>query len=140
MGVSSRPGAASAAHAGQVSPERPVVVDTEPEVQQLVGALEDADCRRILEATAGEALSAKEVVEACDLPLSSAYRKLDRLTEAGLLEAGTRIHRSGKHASEYSRLVDDVVVTLDDANGLQLEVTYREDAGRHQGPGWRLRG
>jgi len=85
----------------------------ERDVQELLEVLEDADCRAIIGATDRDALSAKEISERCDLPLSSTYRKLDRLTDAGLLEERTRIRRSGKHPSEYVRVVEAVVVSLD---------------------------
>ncbi|WP_254829244.1 winged helix-turn-helix domain-containing protein [Haloglomus salinum] len=81
-------------------------------VETVLGALEDPDCRSILEATGDSALTASEVAEACDLPTSTTYRKLDILTEASLVEERVRIRRSGKHASEYVRAVDDVVVTM----------------------------
>jgi DNA-binding transcriptional ArsR family regulator len=84
------------------------------EAQTLFEALRDADSRAILDETGSEALSAKEISEACDLPLSSTYRKLDTLTEAGLLEERTRIRQSGKHPSEYIRAVEEVVVSIDD--------------------------
>jgi DNA-binding transcriptional ArsR family regulator len=84
----------------------------ESAVQQFLDALNDAGCRAILDATCEEALTATEISDTCDLPLSSTYRKLKILTEAGLLEERTRIRQSGKHASEYIRLVDDIVISL----------------------------
>lgn len=98
------------------------VVDADPEVDALLGALDDAGCRAILAATGDAALSASELSEACDLPLSTAYRKLELLTEVGLVEERTRIRRSGKHASEYRRVVTDVVVSLDTGEGLALRL------------------
>ena len=98
----------------------------ESAVQQLLDALDDADCRAILDATREEALTAKEVSEAHDLPLSTTYRKLDLLTEAGLLEERTRIRQSGKHASEYARLVDDVVISLGPRGETEVRVSQRE--------------
>jgi DNA-binding transcriptional ArsR family regulator len=98
----------------------------EDAVQQLLNALDDADCRAILDATRERALTAKEVSEAHDLPLSTTYRKLDLLTEAGLLEERTRIRQSGKHASEYARLVDDVVISLGPRGETEVRVSQRE--------------
>lgn len=106
----------------------PTVVDTEPAVGNMLAALEDADCRRILETTSDEARSASEVATACDMPLSTTYRKLDTLSEAGLLYERTRIRRSGKHVSEYVRLVDDVVVSVGDGGGVELRVSHRPTA------------
>lgn len=98
----------------------------ESAVQQLLNALDDADCRAILDATDEEALTANEVSEAHDLPLSTTYRKLDLLTEAGLLEERTRIRQSGKHASEYTRAVDDVVISLGPRGETEVRVSQRE--------------
>jgi DNA-binding transcriptional ArsR family regulator len=98
----------------------------ESAVQQLLDALDDADCRAILDATREEPLTAKEVSEAHDLPLSTTYRKLDILTEAGLLEERTRIRQSGKHANEYARLVDDVVISLGPRGETEVRVSQRK--------------
>jgi DNA-binding transcriptional ArsR family regulator len=98
----------------------------ESAVQQLLDALDDADCRAILDATREETLTAKEVSEAHDLPLSTTYRKLDLLTEAGLLEERTRIRQSGKHASEYARLVDDVVISLGPHGETEVQISQRK--------------
>jgi len=84
----------------------------ESSVQSLLDVLDDTDCRAILDGTHEEALTAKEVSEDYDIPLSTTYRKLDLLTEAGLLEERTRIRRGGRHASEYIRQVDDITISL----------------------------
>lgn len=97
-------------------------------VQTVLDALEDEDCRAILDATREDALSTNELSERCDLPLSTCYRKLDLLTEAGLLEERTRIRRSGKHVSEYVRLVDEVTVCLASDGGIELRLAHREQA------------
>ncbi|MEF8786582.1 MAG: helix-turn-helix domain-containing protein [Haloarculaceae archaeon] len=99
-------------------------------VQPLLDALDDADCRAILDAASAEPLSAKEVSETCDLPLSTAYRKLELLTGAGLLEEQTRICQSGKHASEYTRLVKRVTISLD-TNGKTTVQVFQRDGSEH---------
>jgi len=100
-------------------------VDDAAEVQTVLDALQDDDCRAVLDATAEEALSASELSSACDLPLSTTYRKLDALTEAGLLVERPRLCPDGKHASEYLRAVDDVVVSTGDDGGFELTVSTR---------------
>lgn len=82
--------------------------------ETVLAALEDPDCRALLEATADEALTAGELIERCGVPRSTTYRKLERLTEAGLLEESIRISPEGKHANEYRRTFDDVTISLDD--------------------------
>lgn len=90
--------------------------------QLLLDTLADEASRAILAAIGDEALSAKEVSERCAVPLSSTYRKLDRLTEVGLSEERIRVRRSGKHTSEYRRLVDDIHVTVSDEGEFMLTV------------------
>lgn len=98
------------------------------DVQELLRALDDADCRAILGATSENTLTAKEVSEVCDLSLSTTYRKLNLLTTSGLLEERTRIRRSGKHASEYTRSVENIVISLDAPGTVDVQVSHREDA------------
>jgi len=103
---------------------RETTVDDADDVQSVLHALHDDDCRAVLEATDEESLSANELADACDLPLSTAYRKLDMLTETGLLAERTRLCPDGKHASEYVRVVDEVLVDAD--GGFELTITRRE--------------
>lgn len=107
------------------------VIDAEENVDRLLDILRDEDCRDILEATSEESLSAGEISDSCDVPLSTAYRKIELLTDAGLLAEGTRLCRSGKHTSEYSRNVGDVSVAVTVDGDLEAEVTRR---GRSDGP------
>lgn len=90
----------------------------------VLDALNDDDCRRILEATTDDSLTASELSESLDLPLSTTYRKLDRLTDVGLLRETIRIHRSGKHVNEYTRNVEDVSITVQDDGTLDVSVTH----------------
>ncbi|QSW97880.1 winged helix-turn-helix domain-containing protein [Haloterrigena alkaliphila] len=88
----------------------------------VLGALDDDACRAILEATSEESLTATELSEQCDIPTSTAYRKVEKLTEAELVEERVRINTSGKHATEYRTSFDDVLVSLDDGE-LEIELT-----------------
>ncbi|MFT4945854.1 MAG: DNA-binding transcriptional ArsR family regulator [Natronomonas sp.] len=99
-------------------------IENETEITTLMGALEDTDCRAILEATSEEALAASELCEICDLSSSTAYRKLDQLTDAGLLEESIRLSQSGSHTSEYSLAVSDLEIEL--RGGLELRVTSEQ--------------
>lgn len=101
----------------------------EDSIQDVLEALGDADGRAILEATSDGPLTANEVSETCDLPLSTTYRKLDLLTGAGLLDERTRIRRSGKHASVYTRVVDDVVISLGLRGETEVRVSRRNRTG-----------
>ncbi len=119
---------AADAQAPEELPHDVRTVSNDESMQELLDLLDDAACRAILDGTGERALAASEVSEACELPLSTTYRKLDLLTEAGLLEERTRIRRSGKHASEYARTISDVVVSMGSDGGTTLKVAYREPA------------
>jgi len=105
-------------------PTRETTVTDADEVHAILHALQDDDCRAVLEATDEESLSASELADTCGLPLSTTYRKLDALTEAGLLAERTRLCPDGKHASEYVRVVDEVLVDAD--AGFELTISRRE--------------
>lgn len=111
------------AHPYERPPDEPTVVDAEAVVGEVLHLLDDADCRAILGATGEEPLSAAEMSETCDMPRSTVYRKIDRLTEAGLLKEGMRVRFDGKHTQEYSRRVDDVVVSMSDEGSIELKVS-----------------
>lgn len=92
------------------------------DVQAVLDALGDHDCRDILRGLDRSALTASECSDACDLPLSTTYRKLEMLAAADLIEEGLRIRRDGKHASQYRRRFSDVVVGLSDGGGFEVAV------------------
>jgi DNA-binding transcriptional ArsR family regulator len=106
---------------------------TDDEVARLLDVLDDAGCRAILEATGRTALSASELSERCGVPLSTTYRKLDALTDVGVLAEGLRVRLSGTHTREYSRRVESVEITIDDVDGLTAHVTLVAPAERVAG-------
>ncbi|WP_226040575.1 helix-turn-helix domain-containing protein [Natrinema sp. DC36] len=90
--------------------------------QTVIAALDDDDCRAILEATTEEPLTATELSEQCDIPMSTAYRKVEMLTEAELVDERVRINTSGKHATEYCKSFDNVLVSVV-GGGVEIEMT-----------------
>ena len=85
--------------------------------------LADAEARTILQAAESEPRSVAELVEASGIPTSTAYRKIDDLVGADLLEERIRIRTDGHNASEYVTRVASVTVTFSEAEG--LEVAYQ---------------
>ena len=94
--------------------------------ESVLAALDDPDCRKLLEATTDEALTAQELVDRCDVPRSTTYRKVEQLTEAGLLEESVRLRRDGKHASEYRRSFEDVTISLSAGDGFEVGISHAE--------------
>ena len=89
-------------------------------------ALSDPDCRAIL-AAVDDPMTTSEIADACDLALSTAYRKVEQLNATPLLTEGVRFDPNGDHAAEYSRGVKEATVSLSDA-GIALAVETDEAA------------
>ncbi|MFW6317860.1 MAG: ArsR family transcriptional regulator [Halorubrum sp.] len=83
-------------------------------------ALADADCRAIL-AAAATPKTTSEFAEDCDIALSTAYRKVELLSETPLLAEGVRFDPDGDHAAEYVRDAADAAIELGD-DGVSLTV------------------
>lgn len=86
-----------------------------PSVDDVLDALADDAARRIVTALT-EPKTASDLSEECDIPLSTTYRKLEKLTDASLLRESTDIRRDGQHTTRYSVSFDSVTVSLDDAD------------------------
>jgi DNA-binding transcriptional ArsR family regulator len=67
-------------------------------------------------------MTANELSEACDIPLSTMYRKLDRLTEASLVTESTEIRRSGQHTTRYARAFTEMTVWVTDDEELTTTI------------------
>ena len=83
-------------------------------------ALADADCRAIL-AAAATPKTTSELADDCDIALSTAYRKVELLSETPLLAEGVRFDPDGDHAAEYVRDAADAAIELGD-DGVALTV------------------
>jgi DNA-binding IclR family transcriptional regulator len=93
-----------------------------PDLQVVLDALDDGDCRAII-AELDEPMTATEVSEACDIPTSTTYRKLDLLSEASLLSEGTEIRSDGHHATNYRVDFEQVIFELDERRALDVAIT-----------------
>jgi len=102
----------------------PFADDEGPELQDVLDALDDPDCRAIVTALE-EPMTASEISEASDIPLSTTYRKLDRLEEAQLLFEGTEIRPDGQHASIYEVDFEEVVIALTEERDFETDIARR---------------
>lgn len=96
-----------------------------PDAQDVLDVLDDPDCRTIIERVEG-AMTASELADACDIPLSTTYRKLDLLSEASLLEERIELRSDGRHTTRYTLAFDEVRVTLDEDRSLDVVVERRD--------------
>jgi DNA-binding transcriptional ArsR family regulator len=96
--------------------------DEDPdELQAILDALDDADARAIIRGLE-KPMTASEISEGCDIPLSTTYRKLDLLTDASLLTEGTAIRADGHHATTYEVSFEAVRVLLTEGRTFEVEI------------------
>jgi DNA-binding transcriptional ArsR family regulator len=93
-----------------------------PDLETILDALHDEDCRTIVSHLT-EPMTADTIAERTDIPLSTTYRKLDVLTEAGLVAEGVELRSDGQHASQYMVAFDEVSIELTDEMALEVDVT-----------------
>jgi DNA-binding transcriptional ArsR family regulator len=100
----------------------PFATEGAPDVEDVLDALHDEDCRRIIRSLE-EPMTANDVSDACEIPLSTTYRKLDTMTEATLLEELTEIRPDGRHTTRYRIAFEEVLLFLEDDRSLELAVS-----------------
>ena len=104
--------------------DTPSRLRSDVDIGTVVAALDDEDARAMIEALS-EPMSAGDLAERCEIPLSSTYRKLDRLTDAQLLIEGTSIRRDGHHVTRYDVGFDRVEIRYDPTAGLRCRIEAR---------------
>lgn len=95
--------------------------EDDPDVDTVLDALHDDDCQVILSQLT-EPRTARELLERCEIPRSTLYRKLDRLADATLVRESTEIRKDGTHANRYELDFESVVVTRDDDAKIGIEI------------------
>jgi DNA-binding IclR family transcriptional regulator len=104
---------------------RDPLADEDPELQSVLDALDDRDCRQFVRALE-EPMTASELSEACDVPLSTTYRKLELLTDASLLGERTELRTDGQHTTRYAVTFEAVDVRLDEDREFAVSVDRPE--------------
>jgi DNA-binding transcriptional ArsR family regulator len=94
-----------------------------PDVGDVLDALADDAARRIVTALS-EPKTASELSEECEIPLSTTYRKLEKLTDASLLDESTDIRRDGQHTTRYAVAFEEVAVSVDEENERAFAVEF----------------
>jgi DNA-binding transcriptional ArsR family regulator len=91
--------------------------DADVSDEQLFELLGDSYTRRVLEAVSDEPRTGSEVVEAADVSKATAYRRLNDLQEAGLVETELVIDPDGHHHERYHAVLERIELSC--ANGLE---------------------
>lgn len=95
------------------------------DVDALLDILNDENARAILEEVADCQQCAMDLAEACDISLSTTYRKLDELAAAGLVDEQLDVHSSGNNISRYTLSLDTVRLSLTD-DEFEVEISHHE--------------
>lgn len=85
--------------------------------------LDDEVNRYFLELLSHEWRTAEELAELCGTPISTTYRKLNHLEDAGLIEQRTRISDDGKHPEEFRSRSMELTLRIDTITGLDVTLT-----------------
>lgn len=113
-------------------PQRPPTAgeSTEPTVsaEELLELVGDEYTRRVLEAVAEQPRSGREVMEAADVSKATAYRRLNDLKDAGVLETEMVIDPDGHHHERYHAVIDRAELPCTDSFA-DANVTLVTDGG-----------
>lgn len=99
-----------------------------PDPSALLEALDDPTCRTVLNELRDCSLTAQEISATCDIPQSTAYRKLDLLTEAGLLDPTVRVAPAENNPTEYRTAADGATIRLDSDGDFEVSLTECQTA------------
>ncbi|ELY49470.1 winged helix-turn-helix domain-containing protein [Natronorubrum sulfidifaciens] len=92
-----------------------------PDLERVVSVLDDADCRAII-SVLEEPKTVPDIADETELPLSTTYRKLDRLTEADLVDEAVGVRQGRHHKSRYVANFDRISISFDDDRKLCVDV------------------
>ncbi|EJN56977.1 hypothetical protein HSB1_47940 [Halogranum salarium B-1] len=67
-------------------------------------------------------MTANDLIDKCDIPKSTLYRKLDLLTTASLVREQVSISPGGGRVTRYERDFDDVLITMDETDTFSVTV------------------
>lgn len=96
--------------------------ETAPDLEAVLDALGDPVCRMIL-GELDNPMTAKELSEACDIPRSTMYRKLETLCEVSLLTEVTDIQEHGGHTTEYKIAFEKLTIEQTEDNEIAISIT-----------------
>lgn len=103
---------------------RRIRVTDGPVTDEILALLDDQYAQAILQQTRNEAMSAKALSDACEISMSTVYRRTDRLVECGLLAERRIAQSDGTHHSMYEARLDELTVQLTD-EGFDVTVSKK---------------
>jgi DNA-binding response OmpR family regulator len=105
------------------------LLDPSPPDNDVLDALGDPKTRHCLHVLARGEYSARELAEETDYSLTTIYRRLNALQQAGLAEAHETLNPDGDHYKRYAAAVDSVEVAIDRGISVEMEPRGEGTAG-----------
>jgi predicted transcriptional regulator len=109
--------------------------DEETPIEDILDAIGDAYARDVLAALCREPRSATELAAELGHSRQTVYRRIDSLTDHGLVSSRTRIADDGNHHEVYDSNFDGVLISVEDAE-YDVEIYRREDLPERFGDLW----
>ncbi len=103
-----------------------MIVSDDPSKQRILAAMADEYSRKILTATIQEPISALELSKKYEIPITTVYRRIEELVEAGLL-AAVKSGRTtdGKWFDLYRSLLRRIDVGFENGD-VRIEIIVNE--------------
>jgi len=109
--------------------EQSTASDDSPAIafDELFGLLGDEYVADILQALSSGEMPARAIADECDMSRPTVYRRLERLTEAGVVSSRLRPESDGHHRQQFRLVIEGVAVQFHE-DGFDGRVRVRESA------------
>ena len=108
-----------------ITDKDPSKQDEEKQDDMLIRLIADKYCRILLTATLDEPKSAMVLSAECSIPISTVYRRLTELEQAGLLNTTGKISNDGKYFLYKSRIKE--INALFSSGSLKIKLTLNKN-------------
>ncbi|WP_336328481.1 winged helix-turn-helix domain-containing protein [Halovenus sp. HT40] len=102
-----------------------------PELETVLDALYDDSCRTIIQ-TLTEPMTVEEITEATEIPQSTTYQKIEKLSEAGLVAEGVERRLDGECVSQYAVTFGEINVELTEQMSFEIDVSHKPQSADEQ--------
>jgi len=94
---------------------------------ELLDLLGDEYTREVLQTLASEPRTGREIVATADASKATVYRRLDRLSEAGLIESSTKLDPDGHHREQFWITFEGASCTVSE-DGIEAQLRVPDES------------
>ncbi|VVC05696.1 Uncharacterised protein [uncultured archaeon] len=102
-----------------------ITIESPSHMELILESYADADKRKILEITADKAKPIMEILNTCNIPQTSAYRKVTMLIAEGMIIPNGCAFKHGRRITKYKSIFENVEINMV-RNKLQITVKLAE--------------